>query len=853
MHNLSYLKAGIALGLIATASAPALFAQDREQLPTSPPTFVAKAGQLEFRGVLVARPLQISNAAQFGLAPTEASELASQANDLLSKFELERYEFRTDESFIKVPAGSSEQEVAQTLLASGAFEYVEPDWTAYPVGCPNDSGFNQQWHHAANLMNSCAGWDINLGDPSVVVAICDTGLRTSHEDIQLFRQEGYNAEDQIWENSGGDISPVHPHGTMTTGCAAANGNNGVGISGVGWNLGHRMMRVSNVSTGGASIGTLTHAAMVAADQGDRVASVSYSGVTSAGVDTAGQYCRSRDALLVWAAGNDSANLGGSRDDNVIVVGATDINDSLAGFSAFGSFVDLVAPGVSVYTMNSGSDSDYASVSGTSFSCPLTAGLCALIWSLNPALTPQQVEDYLRASCKDLGAAGVDNQFGYGRIEVEAALLLANSPIFVGFPNGLPEFVDPAGGTSLEVSVENGSSSIISNSGILHVDSGSGFTSHPMTETVPGSHLGIFPAATCGNTVQWYVDFALTGGGTQSSPDGAPGSTYAAIATVVTTVYSNNVESSAGWTGGVAGDNADTGQWTHGNPLGTVAQPEDDDTEMGTNCWFTGQGTAGGSSGENDVDGGSTTLLSPILDASGLADPTITYSRWYSNDSGAAPNADIFEISVSNDGGQNWTPVETLGPNGPGTSGGWIQYSFQVTSLLAASNNMQLQFVASDLGSASIIEAAIDELSITDSNCAAGCGALVNYCQTSPNSVGPGALISSLGMASIAANNLVLRSEGAPANQSGIFFYGNAQTNQVFGNGFQCAGGAIVRLGFSPSDLLGMSSTAIDITNLPNGGVIQAGDTVNFQYWYRDNAAGGAQFNLSDGLTATFCP
>ena len=837
---------GLFVGLLAVAMAPTLAAQNLRTVPTSAPTFVERPGELEFRGQLVARPLQVADAASFGLSTGEVRQRALLAESLLSGFELVRFEPRTDETYFQVPAGS-EQAVADSLLASGSFQYVEPNWTVYPVACPNDSNFGSQWHHDASLMNSCAGWNIGTGDPSVVVAICDTGLRITHEDIQLYRQEGYNAVDQQWENSGGSITPVHPHGTMTTGCAAANGNNGVGISGVGWTLGNRMMRVSNDSSGSSSIDVLTLAVMTAADSGDRVASVSYSGVTSAGVDTAGAYCRNLGSLLVWAAGNDGANLGGSRDDNVIVVGATDINDDLASFSAYGSFVDLVAPGVSVYTMDADSDSDYANVSGTSFSTPLTAGLCGLIWSVNPGLSPQEVEDYLRAGCDDLGAPGIDSTFGYGRIDVEGALLLANSPIQISFPSGRPDFVDPSGGTGLAVNVANGSGSAVPNSGLLFYDDGSGYQMVSLSENTPGAYTGAFPALACGSDVAWYVRFDLTGGGTQTSPASAPASTYSAQAWVITNVFSDDVEVAGGWVGGVAGDTATTGVWTHGDPIGTAAQPENDHTVAGSNCWFTGQGTIGGSIGENDVDGGSTTLLSPILDATGVGNPAISYWRWYSNDQNGIVD-DTFVVDVSNNGGTTWTNVETLA-----FSSSWTQVSFEVSSLLTPTNNMRLRFIATDAGTGSIVEAAIDDLTIDEYGCGSGCGPVVNYCLTSPNSVGSGSVMSSNGSASVAANDLVLLASGGPANQPGLFYYGNTQTQLPFGNGFRCVGGTTVRLPVANADGGGNAARALDLQNLPGASVISAGDTVNFQYWYRDPAGGGAFFNLSDALTATFCP
>jgi PKD repeat protein len=278
-------------------------------------------------------------------------------------------------------------------------------------------------------MQSADGWDIHTGNPTVSVGICDTGVRTTHEDLQLHRLQGYNAVDQKWESQGGNIDPVHPHGTQTTGCAAANGDNGVGVAGVGWNLSHRMLRVSNSPGGGAYLSTLQHAARTAVENGDRVASVSYSGVDTSSNLTTATYVKTRGGLLVWAAGNDGRNLTyGNRDnDDIIVVGATDQSDNKAYFSAYGQFVDLTAPGVSVYTTDADNNSDYRAVSGTSFATPLTAGLVALIWSHDPGLSPDDVETILKQGCDDLGSTGVDNTYGYGRINVYGALSQGGGP------------------------------------------------------------------------------------------------------------------------------------------------------------------------------------------------------------------------------------------------------------------------------------------------------------------------------------------------------------------------------------------------------------------------------------------
>jgi PKD repeat protein len=127
--------------------------------------------------------------------------------------------------------------------------------------------------------------------------------------------------------------------------------------------------------------------------------------------------------LIWAAGNDRRNLRlSNRDsDDLIVVGATDSNDNKASFSARGKMIDVVAPGVGVLTTHSSSNSTYAFVDGTSFSCPLTAGLVGLIWSADPTLTPNEVEAILKSSADDIGNSGVDNVHGHGRINVFNAM------------------------------------------------------------------------------------------------------------------------------------------------------------------------------------------------------------------------------------------------------------------------------------------------------------------------------------------------------------------------------------------------------------------------------------------------
>lgn len=138
----------------------------------------------------------------------------------------------------------------------------------------------------------------------------------------------------------------------------------------------------------------------------------------------------------------------------------------------------------------------------------------------------------------------------------------------------------------------------------------------------------------------------------------------------------------------------------------------------------------------------------------------------------------------------------------------------------------------------------------------GLSLVVPYCVAFPNSAGAGATIGWSGSTSIGTNDLSLSCTGLPANQPGIFYYGPGQLVLPFGNGRRCvsaAGGFVVRLPVVQSNGAGGASFDVDQTQLTGIATIPPGSTRFFQYWYRDPAGGGAFFNLSDALAATFTP
>ncbi|MCP4713180.1 MAG: T9SS type A sorting domain-containing protein, partial [Planctomycetes bacterium] len=162
----------------------------------------------------------------------------------------------------------------------------------------------------------------------------------------------------------------------------------------------------------------------------------------------------------------------------------------------------------------------------------------------------------------------------------------------------------------------------------------------------------------------------------------------------------------GWTVGAPDDDATTGIWERADPQGTEAQPEDDHTDSGTDCYVTGA-LAGQGLGSHDVDDGKTTLYTPLLNAMSLELPIFRYYKWYTNNTGDSPNQDYWVVDISNDAGQTWINVE----NTLYSTVGWTKVQFLISDYIEPTAAMLLRFVASDYEPGSLVEAAIDDLEI----------------------------------------------------------------------------------------------------------------------------------------------
>ncbi len=317
---------------------------------------------------------------------------------------------------LKVPAQAIEK-VRNALAKNPNISFVEGNGIAQAGFVPNDDQYSSQWH--LPKISAPDGWDINTGDETVPIAIIDSGIDPSHPDLMDKLIDGYNF---LEENT--DTHDVRGHGTAVAGAAAAMSDNGTGVAGVAWNSPIMPLVVLNAADY-ASYYDIARAITFAVDNDVRIMNISIGGSSSsATLQTAVNYAWSKGAVIFACAQNyaTSTPYYPAACENVVAVSATTSSDTLASFSNYGNWVDICAPGTSILTTNRGGG--YGSWNGTSFSSPIAAGVAALILSVNPLLTNTQVVDILTHNADDLGAAGFDPYFGYGRVNLYQSLLAA---------------------------------------------------------------------------------------------------------------------------------------------------------------------------------------------------------------------------------------------------------------------------------------------------------------------------------------------------------------------------------------------------------------------------------------------
>jgi thermitase len=339
---------------------------------------------------------------------------------------------------VELPPGAqgNEQAVALALAHNPHVKFAEVDGVLSVAATANDPDFSSEWH--LPKINAPTAWGTSLGT-GVIIAILDTGVDGTHPDLAAQMVPGWN----FYDNNS-NTSDVYGHGTIVAGAAAAATNNGIGVASVAGGARIMPMRISDPS-GYAYWSTVAQGITWAADHGARVGSLSYQGATaSSTIISAAQYLRSKGGVLVTASGNTGALDGTSPSPYVMVVSATDQNDQRASWSSYGSFVDIAAPGVGILTTTRGGG--YGSASGTSLATPIVAATAALVIAKRPDFAPSQVDSVLLATAVDLGAAGPDIYFGYGRVNAAAAVQQAAVTLAVDTTRPIVAIASPTGGT-----------------------------------------------------------------------------------------------------------------------------------------------------------------------------------------------------------------------------------------------------------------------------------------------------------------------------------------------------------------------------------------------------------------------
>jgi subtilisin family serine protease len=360
---------------------------------------------------------------------------------------------------LHVPMDSDILSIVRDYTSCPDVSYAEPNGIGYLCGIPNDQDFTNQWylHNTGQTggipdcdIDAPEAWDLQKGNSNIIIAIIDTGVDYLHPDLAsniwnntdeipgngidddtngyIDDIRGWNfAWDVIGLYNDSNITDGYGHGTMCTGIPGAVTNNSIGIAGVDWNCTIMPVRIYN-ETGFTTEFSVVLGIKYAADNGADICSMSFGfSVDLNTIEDAINYAYSKGVFLCAAVGNNNNDIQRypAAYENVTAVAATNSNDQRWPFSTYGDWVDIAAPGANIYSTSTtypnpgGWSQNYSFGSGTSFSCPMVAGVAALLLSWDSSLTPDELKTLI---CENVDPYNSTENIGTGRINAQKALI-----------------------------------------------------------------------------------------------------------------------------------------------------------------------------------------------------------------------------------------------------------------------------------------------------------------------------------------------------------------------------------------------------------------------------------------------
>ena len=344
---------------------------------------------------------------------------------------------------------------------------------------PSDPDTPDQW--ALSTVDAYEAWDLSLGTHDVIVAVLDTGIDWNHPDIgaNIWTNEagyhGYNFIDDNWfpmddnihgyDDSGDWQANIYTyHGTHVAGIVGAVTNNAEGMAGLAQVqlVAVKVMNESGEGTDGMVASGIAwaveeaHADVIVMSLGVDGESLSLRNAVNA--------AKNAGVVMVAAAGNDGTSVVSypAAYGAVIAVGATDSANRRASFSNYGANLDVMAPGVLIYSTQGGDGYQY--LSGTSAAAPHVAGVASLMLSVNPALTPEEIGETINATATDISQTGYDPTTGWGIVNAFDAVEAVSSPRVTIIE--YPEFVEPNSTYSVSWMVSGGDPGIIEDTTLM---------------------------------------------------------------------------------------------------------------------------------------------------------------------------------------------------------------------------------------------------------------------------------------------------------------------------------------------------------------------------------------------------